>query len=187
LHSCPFWFLSCLFIPEARRGHYNIYLLFLYYSKWKLSFGITLFFNSHYNRLFIYLLSILLGIIIHCITCTKPWKWAGMYLWWVYQLYIFLRFFRNCYEFRANITVLRSTVCFLRISDDYCRPGTVPHLNIIVFVLNVCKPQEYPGFLRSYANRKIDLIKKKRKKNPFFFLQKLTTVLLPYQTFHKIT
>ena len=44
-----------------------------------------------------------------------------------------LRFFRNCYEFRANITVLRSTVCLLRISD-YCRPGTVPHLNIIVII-----------------------------------------------------
>jgi hypothetical protein len=41
-----------------------------------------------------------------------------------------LRFFRNCYEFRAKITVLRSTVYLLRISD-YCRPGTVPHLNII--------------------------------------------------------
>ena len=36
-----------------------------------------------------------------------------------------LRFFRNCYEFRAKITVLRSTVYLLRISD-YCRPETVP-------------------------------------------------------------
>ena len=44
-----------------------------------------------------------------------------------------LPFFRNCYEFRANITVLRSTVYLLRISD-YCRPGTVPHLNIIVII-----------------------------------------------------
>ena len=44
-----------------------------------------------------------------------------------------LRFFRNCYEFRAKITVLRSTVYLLRISD-YCRPGTVPHLNIIVII-----------------------------------------------------
>jgi hypothetical protein len=35
-----------------------------------------------------------------------------------------LRFFRNCYEFRAKITVLRSTVYLLRISD-YCRPETV--------------------------------------------------------------
>jgi hypothetical protein len=42
-----------------------------------------------------------------------------------------LRFFRNLYEFRAKITVLRSTVYLLRVSD-YCRPGTVPHLNIIV-------------------------------------------------------
>ena len=37
-----------------------------------------------------------------------------------------LRFFRNCYEFRAKITVLRIS--------DYCRPGTVPHLNIIVII-----------------------------------------------------
>ena len=44
-----------------------------------------------------------------------------------------LRFFRNCYEFRAKITVLRSTVYLLRISD-YCRPGTVLHLNIIVII-----------------------------------------------------
>ena len=44
-----------------------------------------------------------------------------------------LRFFRNCYEFRAKITVLRSTVYLLRISD-YGRPGTVPHLNIIVII-----------------------------------------------------
>jgi hypothetical protein len=44
-----------------------------------------------------------------------------------------LRFFRKCYEFRAKITVLRSTVYLLRISD-YCRPGTVPHLNIIVII-----------------------------------------------------
>jgi hypothetical protein len=44
-----------------------------------------------------------------------------------------LRFFRNCYKFRAKITVLRSTVYLLQISD-YCRPGTVPHLNIVVIV-----------------------------------------------------
>ena len=44
-----------------------------------------------------------------------------------------LRFFRNCYEFRAKIMVLRSTVYLLRISD-YCRPGTVAHLNIIVII-----------------------------------------------------
>ena len=44
-----------------------------------------------------------------------------------------LRFFRNCYEFRAKITVLRSTVYLLRISD-YCRPETFPHLNIIVII-----------------------------------------------------
>ena len=44
-----------------------------------------------------------------------------------------LRFFHNCYEFRAKITVLRSTVYLLRISD-YCRPRTVPHLNIIVII-----------------------------------------------------
>ena len=31
-----------------------------------------------------------------------------------------LRFFRNCYEFRAKITVLRSTVCLLR-SDKRLR------------------------------------------------------------------
>ena len=36
-----------------------------------------------------------------------------------------LRFFRNCYEFRAKITMLRSTVYLLRISDN-CRPGTFP-------------------------------------------------------------
>ena len=44
-----------------------------------------------------------------------------------------LRFFHNCYEFRAKITVLRSTVYLLWISD-YCRPETVPHLNIIVII-----------------------------------------------------
>jgi hypothetical protein len=44
-----------------------------------------------------------------------------------------LWFFRNCYEFRAKITVLRSTVYLLRISD-YCRPGTVPHLHIIMII-----------------------------------------------------
>jgi hypothetical protein len=33
----------------------------------------------------------------------------------------------------AKITVLRSAVYLLRISD-YCRPGTVPHLNIIVII-----------------------------------------------------
>ena len=44
-----------------------------------------------------------------------------------------LRFFRNCYEFRAKITVLRSTVYLLRMSD-YCRPETAPHLNIIVII-----------------------------------------------------
>ena len=44
-----------------------------------------------------------------------------------------LRFFRNCYEFRAKITVLRSTVYLLRISD-YFRPETIPHLNIIVII-----------------------------------------------------
>ena len=32
--------------------------------------------------------------------------------------------------------------------------------SIVLCVLNVCKPQEYPGLLRSYANTKIDLIKK---------------------------
>ena len=34
---------------------------------------------------------------------------------------------------------------------------------IVLCVLNACtcKPQEYPGLLRSYANRKIDLIIKK--------------------------
>jgi hypothetical protein len=37
------------------------------------------------------------------------------------------------YEFRAKITVLRSTVYLLRISN-YCRPGTFPHLNIIVII-----------------------------------------------------
>jgi hypothetical protein len=30
--------------------------------------------------------------------------------------------------------------------------------SIVLCVLNVCKHQEYPGFLRSYANRKIELI-----------------------------
>ena len=44
-----------------------------------------------------------------------------------------LRFFCNFYEFRAKITVLLSTVYLLRISD-YCRPGTVPLLNIIVII-----------------------------------------------------
>ena len=29
--------------------------------------------------------------------------------------------------------------------------------------INICKPQEYPGLLRSYVNRKIDLIKKNKK------------------------
>ena len=44
-----------------------------------------------------------------------------------------LRFFRNCYEFRTKITVLRSTVYLLQISD-YCWPVTVPHLYIIVII-----------------------------------------------------
>jgi hypothetical protein len=44
-----------------------------------------------------------------------------------------LRFFRNFYEFRAKVTVLLSTVYLLRIFD-YCQPGTVPHLNIIVII-----------------------------------------------------
>ena len=37
---------------------------------------------------------------------------------------------------------------------------------IVLCVLNACtcKPQEYPGLLRSYANRKINLIIKKLKK-----------------------
>ena len=30
--------------------------------------------------------------------------------------------------------------------------------SIVLCVLNVCKPQEYPGFLRSYVNRKMELI-----------------------------
>jgi len=30
---------------------------------------------------------------------------------------------------------------------------------IVMCVLNVCKPREYPGLLRSYINRKIILIK----------------------------
>ena len=38
-----------------------------------------------------------------------------------------LWFFRNCYKFRAKITMLRIS--------DYCRPRTVPHLNIIVIIL----------------------------------------------------
>jgi hypothetical protein len=37
------------------------------------------------------------------------------------------------YEFRAKITVLRSTVYLLR-NSDYCQLGTVPHLNIIVII-----------------------------------------------------
>jgi hypothetical protein len=36
-------------------------------------------------------------------------------------------------EFRVKITVLRSTVYLLQISD-YCRPGTFIHLNIIVII-----------------------------------------------------
>ena len=39
--------------------------------------------------------------------------------------------------------------------------------SIVLCVLNVCKPHEYPGLLRSYVNRKIDLIKKKEKKKHF--------------------
>ena len=31
-------------------------------------------------------------------------------------------------------------------------------------VLNVCKPQEYPGLLRSFVNRKIDLVIKQNNK-----------------------
>ena len=33
---------------------------------------------------------------------------------------------------------------------------------IVLCVLNVCKPREYPGHLMSYVKRKIDLIKKKK-------------------------
>jgi len=36
--------------------------------------------------------------------------------------------------------------------------------SIVLCVLNVCKPHEYPGLLRSYVNSKIDLIKKRKKK-----------------------
>ena len=32
--------------------------------------------------------------------------------------------------------------------------------SIALCVLNVCKPQEYPGFLRSYVNRKINVKKR---------------------------
>jgi hypothetical protein len=46
----------------------------------------------------------------------------------------------NHYDFSVIVTnfgpklrLLRSTVYLLRISD-YCRPGTVPHLNIIVII-----------------------------------------------------
>ena len=31
--------------------------------------------------------------------------------------------------------------------------------SIVLCVLNVCKPQEYPELLRSYVNRKIDIKK----------------------------
>jgi len=34
---------------------------------------------------------------------------------------------------------------------------------IVLCVLNVCKPREYPGHLMSYVKRKNDLIKKKWK------------------------
>ena len=39
--------------------------------------------------------------------------------------------------------------------------------SIVLCVLNACKPQEYPGLLRSYVNRKIDLIKKNKKNKSF--------------------
>jgi hypothetical protein len=35
---------------------------------------------------------------------------------------------------------------------------------IVLCVLNVCKPREYPGHLMSYVKRKIDLIKKKNER-----------------------
>ena len=37
-------------------------------------------------------------------------------------------------------------------------------------VLNVYKPREYPGLLRSYVNRKIDSIKKKKFKKSLLFI-----------------
>ena len=37
--------------------------------------------------------------------------------------------------------------------------------SIVLCVLNVCKPHEYPGLLRSYVNRKKDLIIKNKKKH----------------------
>ena len=44
----------------------------------------------------------------------------------------------NHYDFFVIVTnfgaILRSTVYWLRISD-YCRSGTVPHLNIIVIIV----------------------------------------------------
>ena len=35
--------------------------------------------------------------------------------------------------------------------------------SIALCILDACKPQEYLGLLRSYINRKIDLIKKNNK------------------------
>jgi hypothetical protein len=70
-----------------------------------------------------------------------------------------LRFFRNCYEFRAKITVLRSTVYLLRISD-YCRPEIVPHLNIIeivvpIFFSSLQKLHFFPQTSRNWQKRAV--------------------------------
>ena len=86
-----------------------------------------------------------------------------------------------CYSFFcSHVTNIYLFVFCLTFFCLYIYSICIVMCSIVLCVLNVCKPQEYPGFLRSYANRKIELIKKKNeKKNPFFFLQKLTTVLLP--------
>jgi hypothetical protein len=51
-------------------------------------------------------------------------------------------------------------------------------------ILNVCKPQEYPGLLSSYVHRKIDLIliKKEIKKKAISFLISHPMYLLQYYT-----
>jgi hypothetical protein len=80
-------------------------------------------------------------------------------------------FERNGFSLLGNIRKIDGTFKSVRAINSV-RPirvrGTEDWLHIVMCsivlcVLNVCKPQEYPWLLRSYVNRKIDLIKNIRK------------------------
>ena len=54
--------------------------------------------------------------------------------------------------------------------------------SIVLYVLNVCKPQEYPGLLSSYVHSKIDLILIKKKGYFFFNFSSYVFTSVLYQT-----